>query len=72
MRPCQALESDRCCRCERRRDAVFASSARKNVAHVIAAHEQKLAMAARKAPRENNLVIEKQEVQRASNAAAAA
>ena len=44
-----ALESDRCCRCERRRDAVFASYSPENVAHVIAAHEQKLAMAARKA-----------------------
>ena len=41
-----ALESDRCCRCERRRDAVFASYSPENVAHVIAAHEQKLAMAA--------------------------
>lgn len=61
-----ALESDRCCRCERRRDAVFASYSPDNVAHVIAAHEQKLAMAARKAREENNLVIEKQEVQRAS------
>ena len=61
-----ALESDRCCRCERRRDAVFASYSPENVAHVIAAHEQKLAMAARKAREENNLVIEKQEVQRAS------
>lgn len=61
-----ALESDRCCRCERRRDAVFASYSPDNVAHVIAAHEQKLAMAARKAREENNLIIEKQEVQRAS------
>ena len=61
-----ALESDRCCRCERRRDAVFASYRPDNVAHVIAAHEQKLAAAARKAREENNLLMEKQEVERAS------
>ena len=41
-----ALDSQRCCRCERRRDAVFASFNRENVGHVIAAHEQKLAQTA--------------------------
>lgn len=61
-----ALDSDRCCRCERRRDAVFASFSRENVAHVIAAHEQKLAQAARKAREDNNLLQENQEKQRAA------
>lgn len=60
------LESERCCRCERRRDAVFASFNQENVAHVIAAHEQKLAEAARKAREENNLLTEKREVERAT------
>lgn len=59
-----ALDSDRCCRCERRRDSVFASFTRDNVSHVIAAHEQKLAQTARKAREENNAVQEKMEKQR--------
>lgn len=56
-----AIESDRCCRCERRRDAVFASFSPSNVAHVIAAHEQKLDQAARKAREENAALQEKRE-----------
>lgn len=59
-------ESDRCCRCERRREATFASFSPENVEHVIAAHEQKLAQTARKAREENNLLQEKQEKERAS------
>ena len=61
-----ALESERCCRCERRREAVFASFSPENVAHVIAAHEQKLAQAARKAREENNALQQKREIERAS------
>ena len=61
-----ALESDRCCRCERRREAVFASFSPENVAHVTAAHEQKLAQAARKAREENNALQQKREIERAS------
>ncbi len=61
-----ALDSDRCCRCERRRDAVFASFSRENVNHIIAAHEQKLAETARKAREENNILQENQEKQRAA------
>ena len=61
-----AHDSDRCCRCERRRDAVFASFNRENVAHVVAAHESKLAEAARKAREDNNLLQENQEKQRAA------
>lgn len=61
-----ALDSDRCCRCERRRDAVFASFSRENVNHVIAAHEKKLAETARKAREENSLLQENQEKQRAA------
>jgi len=59
-----ALDAQRCCRCERRRDAVFASFSRENVSHVIAAHEQKLAQAARKAREENNILQENQEKRR--------
>lgn len=59
-------ESERCCRCERRREATFASFSPENVQHVIAAHEQKLAQTARKAREENNLLQEKQEKERAS------
>lgn len=58
-----ALDSQRCCRCERRREAVFASYSPDNVNHVIAAHEQKLSQTARKAHEENNLVQEKLEKQ---------
>jgi len=61
-----APESQRCCRCERRRDAVFASFSRENVSHVIAAHESKLAQAARKAREDNNLLQENQEKKRAA------
>ena len=61
-----ALDSDRCCRCERRRDTVFASFSRENVNYVIAAHESKLAQTARKAREENNIVQENHEKQRAA------
>ena len=61
-----ALDSQRCCRCERRRDAVFASFSRENVKHLIAAHEQKLADTARKAREENNILQENQEKKRAA------
>ena len=53
--------SQRCCRCQRRRDAVFASFSRENVTHLIAAHEQKLAETARKAREENNILQENRE-----------
>lgn len=59
-----ALESERCCRCERRRDAVFASFSRENVKHVIDAHEKKLSETARKAREDNNILQENQEKQR--------
>jgi len=36
------LHSERCCRCERRRDSVFATCSRENVELLIAVHEQKL------------------------------
>lgn len=58
------METQRCCRCERRRDAVFASFNPENVKHIIAAHEEKLAQAARKAREENNILQENQEKQR--------
>ena len=61
-----AHESERCCRCDRRRDAVFASFSRENVTHVVAAHEKKLAEAARKAREDNNILQENQEKQRVS------
>ena len=41
-----SLDSARCCRCERGRDAVFASFSRENVRQVIAVHEKKLAVGA--------------------------
>lgn len=61
-----ALENQRCCRCERRRDAVFASFSQENVKHVIASHEQKLNETARKAREENNVLQENREKQRAA------
>ncbi len=61
-----APDSERCCRCERRRDAVFASFTRENVAYVVAAHESKLAQTARQAREENSLLQENQEKQRAA------
>lgn len=61
-----APESQRCCRCERRRDAVFASFSQENVNHVIASHEQKLNDTARKAREENNVLQENREKQRAA------
>jgi len=61
-----APENQRCCRCERRRDAVFASFSQENVKHVIASHEEKLNETARKAREENNLLQENREKQRAA------
>lgn len=61
-----APENQRCCRCERRRDAVFASFSQENVKHVIASHEQKLNETARKAREENNVLQENREKQRAA------
>ncbi|MEG2253126.1 MAG: hypothetical protein RSC98_08800, partial [Clostridia bacterium] len=59
-----SLESDRCCRCERRRDSVFASFSCFNVEQVIAVHEQKLADQARQAREENSRLAETQEKQK--------
>ncbi len=61
-----AGDSQRCCRCERRRDAVFASFNRENVKHLIAAHEQKLADAARKVREENTILQENREKKHAA------
>lgn len=58
------IESQRCCRCERRRDAVFASFSQENVRQVIAVHEQKLAETARRAREDNSMLVEAQEKQR--------
>ena len=59
-----AMESERCCRCDRRRDTVLATFTKENVSHLVAAHEQKLADTARKAREENNLLQENQEKKR--------
>ena len=61
-----ALDSQICCRCERRKEAVFASFTRENVGHLIAAHEKKLADTARKAREDNNILQENQEKQRSA------
>ena len=57
-------ESQRCCRCERRKESVFASYSRENVEAFIAVHEQKLAEAAKKAREESSLLIENREKQK--------
>lgn len=60
-----APESDRCCRCERGRDTVFASYNKENVAAVIAVRERKLADDSRKA-REVNSRLNEEESKRRS------
>lgn len=60
-----ALDSDRCCRCERGRDTVFASYNKENVDAVIAVRERKLADDARKA-REDNSRLNEEEMKRRS------
>ena len=60
-----ALESDRCCRCERGRETVFASFNKENVEAVIAVREQKLADEGRKA-REDNSRLNEEESKRRS------
>ena len=62
-----ALESDRCCRCERGRDTVFASYNKENVDMVIAVRERKLADESRKA-REVNSRLNEEESKRRSAA----
>ena len=58
------LDSARCCRCERGRDAVFASFSRENVRQVIAVHEKKLADVATEARKENSRLLEEENKQR--------
>lgn len=60
------LESERCCRCERKKDSVFASFTRQNVQQVIAVHERKLAETARRAREDSSLLVEKEQKQRIS------
>lgn len=60
-----ALESDRCCRCERGRDTVFASYNKENVDAVIAVRERKLADESRKV-REDNSRLNEEESKRRS------
>ena len=55
------LKSDRCCRCKRGRDTVFASCTPENVENLIAAHEQKLKTVAQSAREEANRVAQRQE-----------
>ncbi len=62
-----ALDSDRCCRCERGRDTVFASYNKENVDAVIAVRERKLADDARKV-REDNSRLNEEEMKRRSAA----
>ena len=60
-----ALDSDRCCRCERGRETVFASYTKENVDAVIAVRERKLADEGRKA-REDNSRLNEEESKRRS------
>ena len=60
-----ALDSDRCCRCERGRETVFASYNKENVEAVIAVRERKLADEGRKA-REDNSRLNEEESKRRS------
>lgn len=55
------LRSDRCCRCERRRDTVFATCSRENVEQLIAVHEQKLIDVARAAREDASRLAEERE-----------
>ena len=56
------LKSDRCCRCKRGRDTVFASYTPENVENLIAVHEQKLKSVAQSAREESGRSYEKQEI----------
>ena len=58
------LKSDRCCRCKRGRDTVFAACTPENVENLIAAHEQKLKSVAQSAREEASRISEKQEAVR--------
>jgi hypothetical protein len=58
------LRSDRCCRCERRRDSVFATCSRENVEQLIAVHEQKLDEGAKAAREEASRLTETREEER--------
>ncbi|MBP3648723.1 MAG: hypothetical protein J6K73_02960 [Clostridia bacterium] len=60
-----ALDSDRCCRCERGRETVFASYNKDNVDAVIAVRERKLADEGRKV-REDNSRLNEEESKRRS------
>ncbi|HPF87324.1 MAG TPA: hypothetical protein PK537_04620, partial [Candidatus Limiplasma sp.] len=55
------LKSDRCCRCKRGRDTVFASYTPDNVENLIAVHEQKLKSVAQSAREDASRVSERQE-----------
>lgn len=55
------LHSDRCCRCERRRDSVFATCSRENVELLIAVHEQKLRDVAKAAREDASRMAEERE-----------
>ncbi|HNW86393.1 MAG TPA: hypothetical protein PKJ47_05580 [Candidatus Limiplasma sp.] len=55
------LHSDRCCRCERRRDSVFATCSRENVDQLIAVHEQKLRDVAKAAREDASRLAEERE-----------
>ncbi len=56
-----ALTSERCCRCERRRDTVFATCSRENVDQLIAVHEQKLISVAKAAREDTSRLAEERE-----------
>jgi hypothetical protein len=60
-----SLQSDRCCRCERRRESVFATCAMENVEQLNAVHEQKLADAARAAREDASRLAEERARQQA-------
>ena len=58
-----ARKSDRCCRCGRRRETVFASYQQENVEQIIAVHEQKLLDIAKKAREDaGNLAAEREKL----------
>lgn len=61
-----ALDSDRCCRCERGRDTVFASYNKENVDAVIAVRERKLTDESRKAREENSRLNEEENKRRSA------
>ena len=59
------LHSDRCCRCERRRETVFATCSQENVEQLIAVHEQKLRNVAKAAREDASRLAEEREQTRA-------